>query len=120
MANTATLYFQFGTLTTLPRRRSRSASRTSAAASSHRNSGVFAMSMPARWWNSVRTYPGHRAITRTPNGATDSATDSLKFVTHAFEAGYVEPGMAAPKPETDETLMTAPARRFTMPGRTAS
>ena len=59
-------------------------------------------------------------MTRTPNRATDSATDSLKLVTHAFDAGYVEPGIAAPKPDTDETLMISPRPRSTMPGKTAS
>ena len=34
-------------------------------------------------------------MTRTPNRATERATDSVKFVTQAFDAGYVDPGIAA-------------------------
>src|SRR6266536_486179 len=46
--NTATLYFQAGTLTSLPRRRSRRPSRTTSSALSHSHPGVFDMLMPAR------------------------------------------------------------------------
>ncbi len=42
--------------------------------------------MPARWWNSVRTKPGQRAIARTPLPASDAATDSVNEVTHALSA----------------------------------
>src|SRR6266536_325122 len=52
--NTATLYFQSGTLTSLPRRRSRRPSRTTSSALSHSHPGVFDMLMPARSCNSVR------------------------------------------------------------------
>src|SRR5918911_28904 len=109
--NTAVLYFQFGTLSTRPRRRSRSPSRTTSSADNHSHFGRPDMSMPARSWYSVRVYPGQSAQTRTPYGRTACAIDSLKLVTQALLAEYVEPGIMAAKPATEETLTISPRRR---------
>src|SRR4051812_38957470 len=118
-AKTAVLYLQSGTLTNLPRPRSRNATFATSSAFSHIHSGELTVSMPARSWNSVRTNPGQSAMTRTPYRRAESATDSLKFVTHAFDAAYVDPGCTAPNPATDDTLMTAPCPRAVMTGSTA-
>ncbi len=46
------------------------------------------MSMDARRWNSVRTKPGHSAITRTgdPVASIDMEMPSENTVTHDFSA----------------------------------
>src|SRR5690606_9947351 len=97
-------YRQSTTLTTRPRVRSRRARAATRSASSHHQAGVRETSIPARWWNSVRTNPGQRASTRTPCPATAPAIDTLKFVTQALVAEYVEPGETGAKPATEETL----------------
>ena len=67
---------QSGTLTSLPRARSRSpASDHIVGVAATSSSGVLDMLMPARSWNSVRVYPGHSAITRTPNGRASCPMD---------------------------------------------
>src|SRR6266542_4813084 len=117
-ANRAVLYRQSGTLTSRPRRRSRSPSRTRSSAESQSHFGILPALIPARWWNSVRVYPAQSAITRTPRRRTASPTDSLKLVTHALLAEYVEPGMTR-KDAMDETLITSPRPRSTIPGSAA-
>jgi len=51
---------------TRPLSTSRSETRTSFSASSHRKSGMLLDEIDARSWNSVRTHPGMRAVTVTP------------------------------------------------------
>ena len=86
VAATIALYCAPGTLNDLPRSRSASAVRTTSSACSHIRSGMPLVSMSARLWNSVLVKPGHKASTRTPCAAYCRCKDSLKLVTHAFDA----------------------------------
>src|SRR5919108_2481560 len=116
---TSALYWAPGTLTHAPRRRSRSAVSTTLSDSSHMKSGIPEVSIPARWWNSVCTNPGHSAMTCTfprPRPAMSCATPWLKLTTHALDAPYV-PRVA--NAATDDTLMTPPRPRSSIPGSAA-
>ena len=61
--------------------------------------------MFARWWNSVRVKPGHRAVTLTPLPDSSLASPSENEVTQALAAEYDPMGA---KPATEETLMIRP------------
>ena len=45
------------------------------------NDGMIVLSIPIRSWNSVRTNPGHNAITATPLACSSIASPAEKFVT---------------------------------------
>ena len=47
---------------------------------------MLSVPMPARWWNSVRTKPGHSAISRTPDPARSRAAPWVNWTTHALDA----------------------------------
>lgn len=69
---------------------------------------MLSVPIPARSWNSVRTKPGHRAISRTPLPARSLAAPCVNCTTHAFEAPYVPRGTNA---ATDATFTTPPRPR---------
>lgn len=73
---------------------------------------MLSVPIPARSWNSVRTNPGHSAISRTPLPARSRAAPWVNCTTHALLAPYVPRGTKA---ATEATLTTPPRRRSRMP-----
>ncbi len=62
---------------TFPAATSRRQSATRESASSHSQDGIEPVPMAARWWNSVRTQPGHRTVAVTPVPRTSLARLSV-------------------------------------------
>src|SRR4029079_4818565 len=91
----------------VPLPRSRMDSRTTCSTFSHMNFGMLDISMPARWWNSVRTNPGHSACTWTPVPARPPDSPSENEMTYALDAEYVDPRPDR-MPATLATLTTVP------------
>ena len=73
--------------------------------------------VPVTSWNSDRVKPGHTAVTCTPSARTSPCSDSENFTRNDFEAPYsVCPGAAGTSAASDDTLITRPQCRATMPG----
>ncbi|CAM5506693.1 60 kDa chaperonin [Streptomyces avidinii] len=70
--------------------------------------GMLSVPIPARSWNSVRTKPGHSAISRTPDPPRSRAAPWVNCTTQALLAPYVPRGTKA---ATEATLITPPRPR---------
>ena len=98
----------------LPRTLSVSACVTTASGSAQSASFSLAASAPARSKNSVRTGPGHTAVTRIPRFFNSAASPCEKRSTYALEAAYTQnPGCAQNEAaEARLTIRTDMAGRF--------